>query len=826
MKIILRFLLRNIREKKLRSFLVVFAIAISSALFFATAALGTNLEMAFEKMFTKESGNAEIVMEPDWQNWSAFRINKLKQLNHRLEYAVGVYTGMSAVYKDNNEDVQFSLMGIDQKDINTIYDLQYVNNTRPSNFEGRKVIIGKAFAEDNNIKVNDKIALEVYGNKVRFVVAAIAYNTGPFMKDRFQNISIIPRNLAAKYNNQLGRVNKAYIKLNEGESIPEMITALQELYPHNNFRPSAPEDQINEWVSSITIPYRVMIFLILATSAFIIFTSFQVITRERLPVIGTFRSIGATRRATSWLFYGESLFYGIIGGILGLIIGIGILYLLGISTTKSYMPGDKFIMYFNIQHVAGSMIAAVLLSLISSILPIRSLRKISTKDIILNNIKSKKDRPVFKIILGICFLNIALLVPRFAPPSLALIANMGCLLLAIAALLLIAPLITYLFTKLLARPFSLLFGNMGGLAIKNLKGNKKMQNNIALLTIGIATLLMITTISTSLNTHLLQLFNRADFQLFSWIWPMNRNVENKIRAIDGVESTLGTYDARQIQLTDRNESLTNIRGVNSKYYLEFWQDPVDQKLLNKLDEGRNIILSSLYKNKLNVRIGDVLPLNWNGRERFYRIIGFYHTMWNGGEMSLISDKYMKMDNSSNRYDNLYIKTSLDPDEIEKRLKETFSRVNPWVTTVESQKKANLESNGQMMNMLTGFSIMAMLIGVIGIFNNFFLAFIDRKRDLALFKSQGMSNRQMIRMILVEAFAEGLLGAIIGIIGGFLMLLIVPWLMQAMGLYLPLKISAVLCLTFLIIGTIITLIAAVSPAIKSSKMNTISALKYE
>ena len=81
-------------------------------------------------------------------------------------------------------------------------------------------------------------------------------------------------------------------------------------------------------LGSITTAFRLMMIVVLMMSAFIIYTVFKVIVAERLPVIGTFRSIGATKISTSLVLVGESIIYGIIGGIIGDLAGIGILKVL------------------------------------------------------------------------------------------------------------------------------------------------------------------------------------------------------------------------------------------------------------------------------------------------------------------------------------------------------------------------------------------------------------------------------------------------------------------------------------------------------------------
>ena len=64
MGIVLKYLLRNIGEKKLRTALIIIAITVSTALFFATNAMSTTIEEMYTQRLKQFFGTAEIVMSP------------------------------------------------------------------------------------------------------------------------------------------------------------------------------------------------------------------------------------------------------------------------------------------------------------------------------------------------------------------------------------------------------------------------------------------------------------------------------------------------------------------------------------------------------------------------------------------------------------------------------------------------------------------------------------------------------------------------------------------------------------------------------------------
>ena len=58
---------------------------------------------------------------------------------------------------------------------------------------------------------------------------------------------------------------------------------------------------------------------------FIIFTAFNLITLERIPIVGTLRSIGCTRKLINTILIIESACLGAIGGLIGCVLGVGVL---------------------------------------------------------------------------------------------------------------------------------------------------------------------------------------------------------------------------------------------------------------------------------------------------------------------------------------------------------------------------------------------------------------------------------------------------------------------------------------------------------------------
>jgi len=93
---------------------------------------------------------------------------------------------------------------------------------------------------------------------------------------------------------------------------------------------------------------------------------------ERTREIGIMKSIGGAERDIRRIFMIEASFIGLIGGIFGLILGYGVTRLANIVINAQLAPlGEKNIdlFYFSWEIILGSMIFAVLVSLLAGIYP-------------------------------------------------------------------------------------------------------------------------------------------------------------------------------------------------------------------------------------------------------------------------------------------------------------------------------------------------------------------------------------------------------------------------------------------------------------------------
>ena len=160
------------------------------------------------------------------------------------------------------------------------------------------------------------------------------------------------------------------------------------------------------------------------------------------------------------------------------------------------------------------------------------------------------------------------------------------------------------------------------------------------------------------------------------------------------------------------------------------------------------------------------------------------------------------------------------------LGQVFERQYPYLQTLKGQAEQNRMSNEGMFMLLRSFSLLAMGIGIIGIVNNLVVGFIQRQRVFAMMRSIGMDKRQLTVMLMLESLTGGIVGGLIGSGSGLLLLYGCASLLQTIDLPVRLTVHPDQIVAMVVGGTVIMLLASLSPIMKGTKMKLVESLKYE
>jgi putative ABC transport system permease protein len=127
-----------------------------------------------------------------------------------------------------------------------------------------------------------------------------------------------------------------------------------------------------------------------------------------------------------------------------------------------------------------------------------------------------------------------------------------------------------------------------------------------------------------------------------------------------------------------------------------------------------------------------------------------------------------------------------------------------------------------------FAGIAVFVGSFIIWNTFTILVAQRTRELALLRAIGATRRQVMRSVLAEAVVVGLLASAMGLgLGIAVAKLLVVLLEAATGVEMAASGSGLTARTVLVsvlVGTVVTLLASIAPARKSTRVTPIEALR--
>jgi putative ABC transport system permease protein len=134
--------------------------------------------------------------------------------------------------------------------------------------------------------------------------------------------------------------------------------------------------------------------------------------------------------------------------------------------------------------------------------------------------------------------------------------------------------------------------------------------------------------------------------------------------------------------------------------------------------------------------------------------------------------------------------------------------------------------------LGGIAAISLLVAGIGIMNIMIVSLIERTREIGILKALGMKSRTVLTIFLGESVIIGLIGAIVGIILGWILANVTARVLGS-GVFgggggfsiTPLLTPEVL-LGALAFGVGVSVIFALYPAWRASKLKPVEALRYE
>jgi putative ABC transport system permease protein len=296
------------------------------------------------------------------------------------------------------------------------------------------------------------------------------------------------------------------------------------------------------------------------------------------------------------------------------------------------------------------------------------------------------------------------------------------------------------------------------------------------------------------------------------------SVVDELAAVDGVADARGAF----LHITTA--------GDNPFFFLAGVEpDSIDSELTivrgTSLtgESPDDLLLGQTAASDLGVDVGAAVTIS----ERTFTLVGVYSSdvLWEDGggfaPLPTVQEIAGRPDSVTIAY--VTIDDGTDPDRVADAIKASVDGV---VVITGADDYSQVDQGFVLLDGATiAISILAVLIGGIGVMNTMIMSVFERTREIGVLRAVGWSGRRVLRMVLTESLVLTVAAAIVGSLVGIGVSRLVT-LVPAVGGFLEPAYAVATFVTAFVIAVLVGLVGAIYPAVRAARLTPMEALRYE
>jgi putative ABC transport system permease protein len=298
----------------------------------------------------------------------------------------------------------------------------------------------------------------------------------------------------------------------------------------------------------------------------------------------------------------------------------------------------------------------------------------------------------------------------------------------------------------------------------------RLALTLSTLVLGGAMLISVLTVRASLLKTLDDFFLTYNYDLNAFMERPFRVVaiENEVRQVPGVVDveSWGQTSGRRV-LADRTKTPgINITGLPQNTTL-FQPKIVAGRWLLPEDQNAIVIAADLLKTEPDLKIGDDLLLDINGRELSWRIVGIAQVLFVDRQVYASYDYLARATNNVGQSSTVVVVTQQHDAafraQVAQDLRARFKLAGLKVSGTQtiSELRSNIEFQFNIIVvMLLVMAVLLAVVGGLGLMGTMSINVIERTREIGVMRAIGASNGAILRIVIVEGVLIGVVSWLI------------------------------------------------------------------
>ncbi len=324
--------------------------------------------------------------------------------------------------------------------------------------------------------------------------------------------------------------------------------------------------------------------------------------------------------------------------------------------------------------------------------------------------------------------------------------------------------------------------------------------------------------------------------------PIDEAMLVRVRGVPGVAEAYGSIFTIVTLLDTAGKRLTTggapsfVATVVPKRFESF--TPISGRFPTGAGE---VAIDQFTQERKGLKLGEQIVVAGSAAARRYTIVGVVQyggaQSFGGASAAVLTiGEAQRVTGEPGRYDQLDVAAEsnpthpVTPGELRGRIRAVLPSTVEVRTGAQQAAKetSTLEENLSFLRtFLLVFAYVSLFVGAFIIFNTFSITVAQRTREFGLLRTLGASRGQLLRSVVFEGALLGVGGSLIGLLGGIALAPGLDQLFKSFGADLPASGTVLQTRTVvvsLLVGTIITLLAAVVPARRAMRVPPIAALR--